>query len=71
MLGYGYQWWIPENPEGDFLAIGIYNQFIYIHPKNKVVIAKTSAYPDYNTDGNDKELESIAMFKVIANHLSR
>jgi len=23
-MGYGYQWWIPENPQGDFTAIGIY-----------------------------------------------
>jgi len=66
VLGYGYQWWIPEDPEGDFVAIGIYNQFIYVHPGHKVVIAKTSAYPDYNVDGDEKELESIALFRAIA-----
>jgi len=69
VLGYGYQWWIPENPEGDFLAIGIYNQFIYVHPKYNVVIAKTSAYADYNLDGEEKELESIAFFRAIAESL--
>ncbi len=66
VLGYGYQWWIPENPEGDFLAIGIYNQFIYVHPTYNVVIAKTSAYADYDLDGEAKELESIAFFRSIA-----
>jgi CubicO group peptidase (beta-lactamase class C family) len=66
VLGYGYQWWIPENPQGDFLAIGIYNQFIYVSPKYNVVIAKTSAYADYDVDGEAKELESIAFFRAIA-----
>ncbi len=69
VLGYGYQWWIPENPEGDFLAIGIYNQFIYVSPKYDVVIAKTSAYADYDLDGEAKELETIAFFRAIAQSL--
>jgi CubicO group peptidase (beta-lactamase class C family) len=30
-LGYGYQWWIPENSDGEFLALGIYDQFIYVN----------------------------------------
>jgi len=70
VLGYGYQWWIPENPEGDFLAIGIYNQFIYVHPRLGVVIAKTSAYADYNRDGEDKEIETIEFFRAIARHVN-
>ena len=65
-LGYGYQWWIPENPDGDFLAIGIYGEFIYVYPKYRVVIAKSSAYADYNKDGDDMEIETIEMFRAIA-----
>jgi len=65
-LGYGYQWWIPENPDGEFLAIGIYGQFIYIYPRYRVVIAKSSAYVDYNKDGDDMEIETIEMFRAIA-----
>lgn len=68
-LGYGYEWWIPEEPEGDFLAIGVFNQFIYVHPGHNVVIAKTSAYADYYVDGSEKELESIALFRAIARHV--
>jgi CubicO group peptidase (beta-lactamase class C family) len=71
VLGYGYQWWIPENPEGDFLAIGIYGQFIYIHPHHRIVIAKTSAYADYNRDGDDMEIESIEMFRAIARAMGK
>lgn len=66
VLGYGYQWWIPQNPDGDFLAIGIYGQAIYIYPKYNIVIAKTAAYRDYNKDGDDMEIESIEMFRAIA-----
>ena len=68
-IGYGYQWWIPENPEGDFLAIGIYGQFIYVHPGHEVVIAKTSAYVDYNDSGDEMEFESVEAFRAIARAL--
>ena len=71
VLGYGYQWWIPENPDGDYLAIGIYGQAIYVYPRYKIVIAKTSAYTDYNKDGDDMEIESIEMFRAIARYLGK
>lgn len=71
VLGYGYQWWIPQNPEGDFLGIGVYNQFVYIHPEYNVVIAKTSAYAHYDVDGFDRELETIEVFRAIAKGLGR
>ena len=68
-MGYGYQWWIPENPQGDYAAIGIYGQFIYIHPTHNVVIAKTSAYVDYNNTGYEMEAESMEAFRAIAKGL--
>jgi CubicO group peptidase (beta-lactamase class C family) len=68
-MGYGYQWWIPENPEGDYTAIGIYGQFIYVHPVHNVVIAKTSAYIDYNNSGDEMEFESMEVFRAIARGL--
>ena len=69
VLGYGYQWWVPINPDGEFLAIGVYNQFIYVYPKERLVIAKTSAYPQYNEDGDDSELQTIELFRAIAAQL--
>ncbi len=39
---YQYQWWLPGTGEGDFLAEGIINQFIYIHPEHDLVIVKQS-----------------------------
>lgn len=68
-FGYGYQWWIPGKPQGDFSAIGIYGQFIYVNPARKVVIAKTSAYADYNNSGGAMEYATIDAFQAIANAL--
>lgn len=66
LMGYGYQWWIPENPIGDFMAIGVYNQYIYIHPPTRTVVVKLSAYPDYNIDGEEMSFRSVALFRAIA-----
>lgn len=72
-MGYGYQWWIPENQpadgRGDFSAIGIYGQFVYVDPSERVVIAKTSAYEDYNQDGDEMEFEAMEVFRAIARGL--
>lgn len=68
-MGYGYQWWIPENPQGDFCAIGIYGQAIYVNPTYRIVIAKTSAYADYNKDGDEMEYESVEMFRAVAKNV--
>jgi CubicO group peptidase (beta-lactamase class C family) len=69
-ISYGYQWWIPEDDgSGDFLAIGVYNQFIYVNPKYNIVIAKNSAYSDYPTNIDVSELLAIAAFRTIAKEM--
>jgi CubicO group peptidase (beta-lactamase class C family) len=65
-LGYAYQFWIPQGEEGEFMAIGVYGQFIYVNPARRVVIAKNSAYIDYKIDGERMEYESIEAFRAIA-----
>jgi len=69
VLGYGYQWWIPQNPEDDYSAIGIFGQFIYVYPRRGVVIVKTSAYDDYFESGEKMELESLEVFRALAKAL--
>ena len=67
--GYGYQWWIPESDEGEFVAIGVYNQFIYVNTARNLVIVKLSAYSDYATSLDEsayREMESIEFFRSIA-----
>lgn len=70
-LGYGYQWWVPWGNEGDFMAIGIYGQAIYVNPSLNIVIAKTSAYKGYERDGEAMELESVAFMRAIASALGK
>ncbi len=69
VMGYGYQWWIPEGGEKDFLAMGIYGQAIYVNTEWNIVIAKTSAYQDYHVNGGEMELESIAFFRSLASQM--
>jgi CubicO group peptidase (beta-lactamase class C family) len=66
VVGYGYQWWVPEGSENDFLAMGIYGQALYINRDRDIVIVKTSAYKDYDLDGEEMELESIEYFRYLA-----
>jgi len=71
-LGYGYQWWIPETSEGEFAAIGVYNQFIYVNPTRNLVIVKLSAYSDYATSLDEsayREIETIEFFRAIGRQL--
>jgi CubicO group peptidase (beta-lactamase class C family) len=71
--GYGYQWWIPDD-SGDYSAVGIYNQFIYVSPKTHLVIAKTSAnhlYGTTNAEATYREDEHVAFFKAIEAAIGR
>jgi CubicO group peptidase (beta-lactamase class C family) len=61
-FGYGYKWWIPEDPQGDFLAIGVWGQYVYVDPVRAVVIVKTSADPDFD----DHDHETVAALRAIA-----
>lgn len=67
--GYGYQWWIPDNTQPDYLAIGIFNQFIYVHPDKNMVIIKMSANPEYMI--NYLEVEHLSLFRKIADDFSQ
>lgn len=62
-IGYGYQWWIPDGNEKEFLAIGVYGQFLYINPLRNIIIVKTSA--DFNFNKPDYEIKNIEFFRSI------
>lgn len=65
VIGYGYQWWIPEGKEEEFMAIGVYGQWIYVNPSKGVIIVKTSADPDFMAEGY--ELKHVEFFRAVAN----
>lgn len=62
-IGYGYQWWIPEGDKGEFMAIGVYGQWIYVNPTNRVIIVKLSADPNFMEKGY--ELKHVEFFRAI------
>jgi CubicO group peptidase (beta-lactamase class C family) len=68
-FGYGYQWWIPEGDNGEFSAIGVYNQFVYVDPSRDVVIVKLSANRAYGTspdEATNREAETMEFLRAIA-----
>jgi len=40
--GYGYQWWVPENSDREYLARGIWGQYVWVDEVAGVVISRTS-----------------------------
>jgi CubicO group peptidase (beta-lactamase class C family) len=69
VLGYGYQWWVMDGDEGEYSAIGVYNQFVYVNPARGVVIVKLSATQSYgltNDETSYREYETIEMLRAIA-----
>ena len=68
-VGYGYQWWIPASDEGEFSAIGVYNQFIFVNPSRNLVIVKLSAFSDYAISLEEsayREIETFDFFRAIS-----
>lgn len=71
-FGYGLQWWVAPGDEGEFAAVGIYNQFIYVNRSRGVVIVKLSANPRFGLSKEDKdnrELETFCFFRAVASAL--
>lgn len=67
-LGYGYQWWLQDGDIGEFSAIGVYNQFVYVDPSRAVTIVKLSANPAYGTsmdERTNREMENIVFLRAI------
>ncbi len=74
--GYGYQWWVPmpqEGPsKGDFFAIGIYGQYIYVNPAMNIVIAKNAADREFTvaqSNGQHSMNMNIDAFRSLAEQL--
>ena len=71
-LGYGYQWWLPEVDSGEFSAIGIYNQLVYVHRPSRAVIVKLSANRSYGLsteEATNRDLENVVCLRSIARSL--
>ncbi len=66
--GYGFQWWIPEDaPAGEFLARGVYGQYVYINRDKGVVIATNAADRKFREQGVFDQ--NVTIFRSISNGL--
>ncbi len=67
-IDYGYQWWIPVGAEtGEFMARGVYGQYIYIDQARDVVIVSTAADRRFREKGVNEI--NIEMFRKLAQML--
>jgi len=67
-IGYGYQWWIPVGAhEGEFLARGVYGQYMYFDQPRGVLIVATGADRKFREPGVNEQ--NIEMFRNIAQSL--
>lgn len=68
-LGYGYHWWLPAGDRGEFSAIGVYNQFVYVDPTARTTIVKLSANRRYGTsakESTNREMETVTFLRALA-----
>ncbi len=71
-VNYGYMWWVPPQDDpihhGAFMAIGIFGQFIYINPREKLAIVVLSARPK-PLDKGMPHIDDYAMFAAVTKAL--
>ncbi len=68
-VNYGYQWWVPADSHGDYFAVGIYSQYIYVDPRSNMVIVKNSADREFKNpspSGQGYKIDTIDMFRSLA-----
>ncbi|MEH6647855.1 serine hydrolase domain-containing protein [Sulfitobacter sp.] len=67
-IGYGYQWWIPKGAvPGEFMARGIYGQYVYINRPRGIVIATNAADRKFREEGVADQ--NVDIFRIIANSI--
>ncbi len=67
-IGYGYQWWIPVGAhEGEFMARGVYGQYLYFDQPRGVLIVTTGADRKFREPG--VSAQNVEMFRKLAESL--
>jgi CubicO group peptidase (beta-lactamase class C family) len=66
-MGYQYQWWTFPGEDHAFTAEGINGQFIYVNPREKLVIVVTNVWKDWWS--SDLEDHTHAIFASFAERL--
>jgi CubicO group peptidase (beta-lactamase class C family) len=58
---------------GEFSAIGVYNQYIYVDPVSRTLLVKLSANPAYGTsedEDDNKDEKNMALLQAISHPLN-
>ena len=58
--------WVPGGSDGEFTALGVYGQNIYVDPKHRLVIVKNSVDPDFQKNGFENGQIALALWRAIA-----
>ena len=58
--GYSSQWWHINGADDDLVAIGVFGQYIYVHPPSRTVIVKMSDYGE-----EQDEEETVKVFRAL------
>ncbi|MDJ0822424.1 MAG: serine hydrolase [Paracoccaceae bacterium] len=66
-IQYGYQWWIPADARpGEFLARGVYGQYVYVNRPAGLVVAVNGADRAFREPGAFDD--SLSMFRKLADN---
>lgn len=63
--GYAYQWWIPPQPNREYMAVGVWGQYIYVSEPDDLIIVRTAVDPNYYPNVT----ESIKSFRAVRDFL--
>ncbi|GGA63962.1 hypothetical protein GCM10011490_13250 [Pseudoclavibacter endophyticus] len=72
-VGYGYQWWVHPGGRGDFSAIGVYNQYVYVDPGTQTTIVMNSATRLFGSSPDpsvNMDIDVTSLFRAIADHVA-
>lgn len=66
LRGYQYQWWVPYGfeKEGEFMAVGIWGQHIYVNRAQKTIVVRAATDPNFGRDGG----EPYALYRALSQH---
>lgn len=69
LQGWSYRnmWWVTHNPNGAFMARGVYGQALYIDPAAEMVIARFASHPVAANAASDPT--SLPAYAALARHL--
>ena len=64
---YGMHWWRPAQAQpGEFFAIGIYGQMIYVNRKSNLVLVQNAADLNFRDGDGQVCLDTLALFREIS-----